>query len=74
MNKSKRILIFALVVVLLIAFVPLGGRIALVPCQYMWRYAISYGLPPAHTLIPDNAFPGFPPRCLDVLPNYPGML
>ncbi len=71
---SKSVLIVALIIVLLVAFVPLGGRLSLVPCTYMWRYVISYGLAGGNPLVPENAFPHFPPRCHGVIPDYAGML
>ncbi len=74
MNMSKRILILALIIVLVIAFVPLGGRIAALPCQYMWRYAITYGLPGGTVPVPEDSFPHFPPLCMDVLSDHTGML
>jgi hypothetical protein len=70
MHTSKQLLILALLVVLLIAFVPLAPRIPLVPCHYMWRHAISYGVPGGTTLVPLDRFPHFPPRCQDLVPGY----
>ncbi len=74
MHTSRRVLIVALVIVLLVAFVPLGGRLSVLPCSYVWRYVISYGPSGGNTLVPENAFPHFPPRCHLVIPDYAGML
>ena len=70
MNASKRILIYVLIAVLLVAFVPLAPRIPILPCHYMWRHAISYGLPGGSIPVPDYRFPHFPPRCQDFVPGY----
>ncbi len=74
MLTSKQILICMLVVSLVIAFVPLGGRVAAMPCGFMWRYAISYAPPAGNNLVPDYGFPVFPPRCDGLIPGYAGML
>jgi hypothetical protein len=74
MNTSKRITICTLILVLLVAVAPVAGRFAVVPCHYMWRYAISYAPSSGNILVPENYFSGFPPRCEDVIANYLGIL
>ncbi len=74
MKASKRILLWALIVVLLIAAVPLWDRTAALPCMFMWRYAISYGPPGGHITAPLDGFRGFPPLCTDVIRGYSNML
>ncbi len=67
MNQTRRILLCALIVTLVIAMVPLWGRASLLPCAYMWRYAISYSPLASQAILPENAFPRIPPLCLDIL-------
>ncbi len=70
MITSKRVLLGTLVVALAIAIVPLWGRTNVLPCMFVWhpwRYAISYGPPRAHLILPENSFPRQSPLCLDLL-------
>ncbi len=67
MITSKRVLLSALVVALVIAVVPLWSRTNVLPCMFMWRYAISYSPPGAHIIPPENSFPRLSPLCLDVI-------
>ncbi len=66
MTTSKRVLFCAWIVALAIAMMPLWGRTSALPCQFMWRYAISYGPPGAHIIVPEDGFPRLRPLCADV--------
>ncbi len=67
MQRSKRVLVSMIVLALSIAMVPLWGRSNVVPCLFMWHYAISYGPPGAHQIVPEDSFPHSRPLCLDLL-------
>ncbi len=74
MTTLKRILLCALIFALVIAFVPLWGRLHVVPCHHMWRWAISYEPPGMLTILPDDAFPRHPPLCFEFIRPYSNVL
>ncbi len=65
MNTFKKVMLLALVAVFLMAAVPPWVKPAqIVPCYYMWQYAMGYSVPPSHFILPDDVYPGSPLLCI----------
>ncbi len=66
MRHSNRFLVYAILLMLLIAVMPLWARGAVLPCLYRRPMYIGYGYPMSRVLTPDDRFRYFPPLCMDV--------
>ncbi len=66
MRTPARFTLSILIIVLAVVLLP-RQREAM-PCNYAWRYVISYASTMALAALPDDAYPKFPPLCLDVVP------
>ncbi len=67
MALYKRLLLIALIAVLLLAMVPLGGRSRFTPCKYQRQSMISFQ-PQGHALaLPDDAIRPFPLLCMEIV-------
>ncbi len=66
MRHSNRFVVWAVLLMLVIAVMPPWARGAVVPCLYRRPMYVGYGYPMSRVLAPDERIRSFPPLCMDV--------